>query len=103
VQSLPIDRLKIDRSFIINIEQSRTSQAVVKTIIDLCNNLDLDCVVEGVETGGQLQILQVLGCKKIQGFLFSRPLPCKDALIYVQAILGKQTEIKTAPASILTG
>lgn len=103
VQSLPIDRLKIDRSFIIEIEESRTSQAVVKTIIDLCSNLDLDCVVEGVETEGQLQILRDLGCKKIQGYLFSRPLPSKDALTYLDAVSKAQNQTENAPVAIRTG
>ncbi len=84
VQNLPIDRLKIDRSFLHNIEQCRTSQAVVKAILDLCENLDLDCIVEGVETEQQLKILQGLGRMKIQGYLFSKPLPSSDALTYLQ-------------------
>ena len=103
MQSLPIDKLKIDRSFIIKIEESRTSQAVVKTIIDLCNNLNLDCIVEGVETEGQLQILRDLGCKKIQGYLFSRPMPSKDALNYLQSISREKTQIEIAPVAKLAG
>lgn len=103
VQSLPLDRLKIDRSFITNIEESETSRAVVKTIIDLCNNLNLDCVVEGVETEGQLKILQNIGCKKIQGYLFSRPLPSKDALTYLQSISTQKDQIANGLITELNG
>jgi diguanylate cyclase (GGDEF)-like protein len=86
VQNLPIDRLKIDRSFLHNIDQCRTSQAVVKAILDLCENLDLDCIVEGVETEQQLEVLQDLGCMKVQGYLFSKPLANNDAVTYLQLL-----------------
>lgn len=92
VQSLPIDRLKIDRSFLLNIEECRTSQAVVKAILDLCENLDLDCIVEGVETEGQLKVLQGLGRMKIQGYLFSKPLPSSEALTYLEIFADTQIE-----------
>ncbi|MEP4034885.1 EAL domain-containing protein [Pseudophaeobacter sp.] len=86
VQKLPIDRLKIDRSFISDLEASHASQAVVKTILDLCGNLGLDCIVEGVETEGQLATLRNLGHMKVQGYYFSKPLPGCDALTYLQML-----------------
>ena len=86
VQKLPIDRLKIDRSFISDLEENRASQAVVKTILDLCGNLGLDCIVEGVETAAQLAALRDLGHMKVQGYFFSKPLPGYDALTYLKML-----------------
>ena len=74
VHTLPLDRVKVDRSFVSEIENSAVTRAVVKTIIDLCDSLSLDCIIEGVETKGQLALLQSMGCSTFQGFLFSRPL-----------------------------
>ena len=80
VQRMPLDRLKIDRSFITDIESNNNSQNIVKTILDLCNNLNLYCIIEGVETVEQLEILKAMGCRYIQGYYFSRPLNCQDAM-----------------------
>ncbi len=86
VQALPLDRLKIDRSFVMQIEQSRKSHAVVQTVVDLCNNLRLDCVVEGVETEGQRDLLRQIGCTKIQGYLYHRPMASEDAVKFLRDI-----------------
>ena len=75
VQQLPLDRIKVDQSFVASIETDRTSQAIVKTTIDLCRNLGVSCVVEGVETESQLAALQSLGARYFQGYLFGRPAP----------------------------
>jgi predicted signal transduction protein with EAL and GGDEF domain len=74
VHTLPLDRVKVDRSFIAEIENSSVTRAVVQTVIDLCAHLELDCIIEGVETDGQLQLMQKMGCTTFQGYLFSRPL-----------------------------
>ncbi len=79
LHSFPIDVLKIDRSFIINLGESREFTAVVQAIVTLAHHLDLEVVAEGVETKEQLAQLQVLGCLNVQGYLFSRPLPAPDA------------------------
>ena len=85
VQSLPIDKLKVDRSFITEIDNCLRSQAIVKTIADLCTNLGLECIVEGVETKSQLKVLQALGCRHIQGFYFCEPLEPKQALSFARS------------------
>ena len=74
VHTLPLDRVKVDRSFVAEIENSAVTRAVVQTILDLCTSLDLDCIIEGVETKGQLELMQKMGCTAFQGFLFSKPL-----------------------------
>lgn len=74
VHRLPIDKLKIDSSFVQGLEEGGKRRAIVKTIIDLCRNLSLDCVVEGVETPQQVLLLRALGCRIAQGYLFARPM-----------------------------
>jgi len=74
VQTLPLNRIKIDQCFVANIETSRASQAIVKTTLDLCQNLGISCVVEGTETAEQIAALQALGATLFQGYYFSRPI-----------------------------
>jgi len=71
---LPIDNLKIDRSFIRNINSDRESLEIVKTIITLAHNLGMDAIAEGVETISQAQQLKTLGCEYAQGYLFAKPM-----------------------------
>ncbi len=82
VQTLPLDRIKIDSSFVASIESDRASQAIVKTILGLCHNLGLSCVVEGVETPEQVQTLSALGATLFQGYYFGRPQTADDVLAY---------------------
>ncbi|WP_271169516.1 putative bifunctional diguanylate cyclase/phosphodiesterase [Hansschlegelia plantiphila] len=74
VRRLPLDKIKIDRDFIVDIEADGASRAIVKSVIDLCRNLELCCIVEGVETERQKAILSGLGCNVMQGYLFGRPI-----------------------------
>lgn len=75
---LPIDTLKIDRSFVINMIKSKEDEAVVTTILSLANNLNLDVVAEGVDTAEQLEFLIQAGCPHFQGYLLSKPLPVEQ-------------------------
>lgn len=75
LRRFPINTLKIDRSFVIEMESSPDAVAIVKTIINLAHNLGLEVVGEGVETAGQLALLSEFGCNKVQGYWFSRPVP----------------------------
>jgi diguanylate cyclase (GGDEF)-like protein len=72
---LPIDALKIDRSFIQGLPDDRASVTLVSSIIGLARAFELEAVAEGVETAGQLEMLQALGCNRSQGFLHGRPVP----------------------------
>ena len=74
VHRLPLDVIKIDKAFVDGIENSSSSRSIVKTIAGLCENLELECVVEGVETEGQMLALRELGCTTMQGFFFAKPL-----------------------------
>lgn len=76
LKKFPIDTLKIDRSFITNVQDRSAGDnaAIVTAIMALSHSLRLDVVAEGVETAQELSYLHALGCKTIQGFLFSKPL-----------------------------
>lgn len=75
LSKLPVDTLKIDRSFVIDMTNGPEGLALVSTIIDLAHSLKLKVVAEGVETEEQSRLLRLLGCEEMQGYLFSRPLP----------------------------
>lgn len=75
LRHLPIDVLKIDRSFITDLEQQDSKAAIVETIVSLARLLELDVVAEGVETEAELTALNAISAMSIQGFYFSRALP----------------------------
>lgn len=74
VQRLPLHRIKIDRSFVADVTSDQTSRAIVKTMVDLCRNLGMSCVFEGIETEAQLEALVGLGGTVMQGYFFGRPM-----------------------------
>jgi diguanylate cyclase (GGDEF)-like protein len=78
VHRLKPQKIKIDRSFVAGIREDQASRSIVRTIVDLCRNLDMECVVEGVETEAQMHILRALGCRIMQGYLFGRPMPAGE-------------------------
>ncbi len=75
---LPLDRLKIDRSFIRELRANTVDAGIVRTIVNLGHELNLNVVAEGVETVEQLEFLRSINCDTVQGFLFSRPLPAAE-------------------------
>jgi diguanylate cyclase (GGDEF)-like protein/PAS domain S-box-containing protein len=75
LRKFPLDRIKIDRSFMRDIPSEPAAEAVVRSIVSLGQNLGLDCVAEGVETRQQLDYLQELMCTEMQGFLYSPAVP----------------------------
>ncbi len=75
LSKLPLDTLKIDRSFVTGMTAGPEGLALVSTIVTLAHALKLTVVAEGVETEEQSRLLRLLNCNEIQGFLFSRPLP----------------------------
>jgi diguanylate cyclase (GGDEF)-like protein len=80
LRQLPARQLKIDRSFINDLETSDDARAVVDAVIKLAHALSLSVVAEGVETAGQRDILRTLRCDELQGYFFARPMPA-DALL----------------------
>ena len=81
---LPIDTLKIDRSFVEKIADVDGTRPIVETIMSLARSLGMQTVAEGVETQAQLEIIRELRCDLIQGYLFSRPICAADVLLMLQ-------------------
>lgn len=80
LDQLPLDKVKIDRSFIRKVSHSTTSREIVAGIIGLCRKLDLRCVLEGVETEDEMKILAELQPDLIQGYLYGRPMSAEAIL-----------------------
>jgi len=78
IAKLPIDALKIDRSFISHMTTQADSMSIVSTIITLAHALHFRVIAEGVETGEQAKLLTLLKCEEMQGFLFCKPLPPEE-------------------------
>ena len=75
LKKLPLDELKIDRSFFFDLFEDKKSRALFTSLVNLSRDLELFTVAEGVETEEQLRFLQDVGCNQYQGFLFSPPVP----------------------------
>ncbi len=80
LRQLPVDELKIDKSFLVDLSEDADSRAIVSSVIFLSHSLGLLTVAEGVETSEQLHFLQKEGCDQFQGYLFSRPVPSSALL-----------------------
>jgi EAL domain-containing protein (putative c-di-GMP-specific phosphodiesterase class I) len=85
LKRFPITKLKIDRSFVMDIPEDEDDKGIVKMIIGLCEILKIDVIAEGVETKDQSLFLLDNGCKKAQGFLYSKPLSEDDMFKHLKA------------------
>ena len=90
---LPIDTLKIDRSFITAMTENADDMAIVSSIISLAHGLDLSVVAEGVETEEERKLLRLLRCDQIQGYLFSQPLSKGE----LETLLKRESAITPSP------
>jgi EAL domain-containing protein (putative c-di-GMP-specific phosphodiesterase class I) len=88
LKRLPVDEIKIDRSFVENVTTDSADESIVRAIVGVAKNLDLTVVAEGVETAEQAAFLLGLGCNRFQGYHFSRPLAPADLDIYLAASEG---------------
>lgn len=82
----PIDKLKIDKSFIDGLAQDERADKIASTIIAMGRSLNLRVVAEGVETAIQLERLRELDCDAVQGYFYSRPLPVPAAAAWLEAL-----------------
>jgi diguanylate cyclase (GGDEF)-like protein len=78
LQKFPVDKIKIDRTFVHNLDSGPTSDAIVRAIVDLARAMGVEVTAEGVETQAQREALKKIGCDELQGFLFSPPLSPED-------------------------
>jgi len=93
LKTLPINKLKIDRSFVMDIPDDTDDMSITQAIISLTQNLNLDVIAEGVETAIQLEFLKENGCDNVQGFYFSQPLTA----IQFEALLKEQSRDDELP------
>lgn len=84
LKRLPVDELKIDKSFVLKIEQDQDDVKIVKSTIDLGHNLGLRVVAEGVETLACLHLLQQLGCDQAQGYYIAKPMLAADFPVWLK-------------------
>ncbi|MBT8448450.1 MAG: EAL domain-containing protein [Gammaproteobacteria bacterium] len=96
LQHFPVDRLKIDRSFINHVHTEKADLAIVRTILNLAEALDISTIAEGIEYQSQSDVLQQHHCAEGQGYFFSRPLPIAEFEAFLRnAMNGKDTPRQT--------
>ncbi len=85
LKKMPLDRLKIDQSFVRDLETDESDAAIVRSIISLGHLFKLRVIAEGVETQAQMDFLRVCGCDEIQGYYYSRPLPADEFVQFINS------------------
>jgi len=83
LSTLPVDRIKIDKSFVDHIAKTADGYAMVRAVVDLTHTLGLQAIAEGVEHEEQASALRDIGCRFSQGYLFARPMPASDLATFI--------------------
>lgn len=99
LQSFPIDRIKIDRSFVRNLTENNDNASIVASIIDLGARLGLDVIAEGVETEDDIETLKEFNCLECQGYLVSKPLESSEIQVIVNRYEASETNEVVVPIS----
>ena len=84
LRAFPFDKIKLDRSFMAELESSPDARAIIRAVLTLGESLNIHVLAEGVETPEQLEFLRQEGCAEVQGFLLGRPAPMADQKPVVQ-------------------
>ena len=93
LRNFPFDKIKIDRSYVRDLEEGANhSRTILNAVLAMAQGLDLQTTAEGVETQGQMDILRNAGCKEMQGYFFSRPVPLAD----LEALFNRHTKKQKA-------
>ncbi len=92
LKRLPLDQLKIDRMFVRDILEDATSRAIAQSVVSLSRAMGVTVIAEGVETSEQRRLLQELGCRTFQGYLFSRPLALDQFHAFLPGFAPVSTE-----------
>jgi diguanylate cyclase (GGDEF)-like protein/PAS domain S-box-containing protein len=93
LKRLPIDTLKIDKSFVRDIETDQSGREIIQTILNIARSLKISVVAEGVETELQAVLLRQLGCHYFQGYLFAKPMPADEFRAYVDANAAEYAQV----------
>ena len=96
LRSFPFDKIKIDRSFIADLEKDADAVAIVQAILTLAESLKMTTTAEGVETEAQRDLLRSIGCKEMQGYLYSPPRPVSD----IMAMLAGERKLQRVPGRL---
>jgi EAL domain-containing protein (putative c-di-GMP-specific phosphodiesterase class I) len=91
LRTLPADELKIDRSFVMDLETSEDARKVAHAVVNLAKALGLKVVAEGVETEGQNRLLREMGCDQLQGYLFAKPMSAKAIALWAMEDEGPRS------------
>ena len=97
LRRLPVDIVKIDKSFVDDVGDAGEGTAIVRSIIDVTEALRMVCIAEGVETPAQYRVLEQLGCGAIQGYLFARPTPAADTRRTLRRLAANTTSHPRVP------
>ncbi len=97
LKKLPLDQLKIDKSFVRDVLTDPNDAAIARTVVMLAQNMGLQVIAEGVETDGQRQFLANIGCSAIQGYLLSRPVPIGEFGAFLAAYAATHTPSTASP------
>lgn len=99
MRTLPVDTIKIDRSFISGMLDNANDKAIVESVLFLCKRFNHGVLAEGVETAEQADMLKLLGCDAIQGFGVARPMPTESVMLWSQQWQNRQNLHLASPVS----
>jgi EAL domain-containing protein (putative c-di-GMP-specific phosphodiesterase class I) len=99
LHQLPVDTVKIDRSFVVEAEDSAYHRALIQATVQVARTLHMGTVAEGVETAAQAALISALGCDRGQGYLYSKPLETAEMTAWLQMQTGAALHPAAAAAS----